>query len=454
MRFSNHALCIAILVSSTRAQDVEVDPSLPLYRPVAGVVGVIKGHGSRAMNELMTTWAKGFQGNYPSARVDLNDAALADIVGGAATYGPVIDIMREPTDKRLKRHFGYAPARIPVCLYVLAVYVHKDNPCREGLLVEDVETAFSAAFKDKVWGDLGCGGVWSKRPITLYVARYLSASYALMEHFGRRYPIKDTARRRPDDATVVSAVAKDACGLGVALIGCRTDKVHALPIALDGTSEFVPPTAKNAWSGSYPLTRSFYLVLNHDPRAGFELDPARREFLRYILSKEGQRAVIKAGYVPLSAELAERALAQVGLTPSGEGSWDGLLQLLGVRRIPSKLEKAIAGLTRSVGDRPTPEQLVGLAKSLANTGLTSSVTFATDQAGATVKYRLIGDPKPASTDRPTKHAKATVPIGLYHVWTERDGRATSPKDAWFQIIREHERIKICESRSIRKAPKD
>ena len=60
----------------------------------------------------------------------------------------------------------------------------------------------------------------------------------------------------------------------------------------------------------------------------------------------------------------------------------------------------------------------------------------------------------SARDRPTKHAKATVPIGLYHVWTERDDRATSPKDAWFQIIREHERIKICESRSSSKTPRD
>ncbi|MHC4137400.1 MAG: PstS family phosphate ABC transporter substrate-binding protein [Planctomycetota bacterium] len=371
------------------------------------------------------------------------------IVGGAATYGPILDILGKSADKQLKRHFGYAPARIPVCLYVLAVYVHKDNPCREGLLIEEVGTTFSSAFKNKVWGDLGCGGEWSKRPINLYVPvgrRCYWARYFLWDRLGRVFAFKDSVKKRWDDAAVVSAVAKDARGLGVAVIGSRTDEVRALPIAPEGTTEFVPATAEKACSGEYPLSRSFCLVLNHDPRAGFELDPPRREFLRYVLSREGQQAVIKAGHVPLSAELAERALAQVGLTPSGEGSWDWMLSRLCARRLPSKLKEAIAGLTRWVGDRPTYEQLVGLAKSLTNTGLTSSVTFATDQEGATVKYRLIGNPKATPTDRPTKHAEATVPIGLYHVWTERDGKATSPRDAWFQIIQEHERIKICESR--------
>ncbi|MHC4164702.1 MAG: hypothetical protein ACYSUM_21500 [Planctomycetota bacterium] len=76
-----------------------------------------------------------------------------------------------------------------------------------------------------------------------------------------------------------------------------------------------------------------------------------------------------------------------------------MLSRLCARRLPSKLKEAIAGLTRWVGDRPTYEQLVGLAKSLTNTGLTSSVTFATDQEGATVKYRLIGNPKATPTDR-------------------------------------------------------
>ncbi|MHC4165290.1 MAG: hypothetical protein ACYSUM_24530 [Planctomycetota bacterium] len=224
MRFSNCVLCVALLVSSAGAQELEVDPSLPRYRPVAGVVGVIKGHGSRAMDELMTTWAGEFQRIYASAHVELDDAGVMSIVGGAATYGPTLVAWGKSTEESLRGHFGYAPARIPVCLNVLAVYVHKDNPCREGLLIEEVETTFSSAFKDRVWGDLDCRGEWSKRPITLYVPggrRSFWARCLLWDVFDIRFEFKASAKRQWDDADVVSAVAKDTHGIGVAVFGFR-----------------------------------------------------------------------------------------------------------------------------------------------------------------------------------------------------------------------------------------
>jgi len=439
-------LCIALLASSARAQDMEVDPSLPSYRPVAGVSGVLGGHSCATRIDLMKVWRAGFQRIYPGAHVELDDDAFEDVGDGAATFGPWVGLMGKHTVGRFKKRFGHAPLRIPVCFFVLAVYVHKDNPLRGGLRVEDVKTIFSPAFRDVTWGDLGCGGKWLNRPIRLYAPRTLTTYFFLTRRCGIDFGYKDSVKRCSNDAAVVASVADDTRGMGLALIGRRTDKVRALTIAPIGSDEFVPTTADNACNGSYPLTDTLYLWLNHDPQGGFELDPLRREFVRYILSKEGQQAAIGAGHVPLSAELAERALAQAWLTPTGKGSWDRMLSRLRARRLPSKLQKVIEGLTRRAGDRPTLEQLATLAKSLANTGLTSSVNFETDQEGATVKYRLIGDSQATTTNRPTKHAKATVPIGLYHVWTERDGKATSPKDAWFQIIREHERIKICEIR--------
>jgi phosphate transport system substrate-binding protein len=43
------------------------------------------------------------------------------------------------------------------------------------------------------------------------------------------------------------------------------------------------------------------------------LDPLRREFLRYVLSGSGQRDVRKDGYLPITAAVARRALAEVGI---------------------------------------------------------------------------------------------------------------------------------------------
>ena len=53
--------------------------------------------------------------------------------------------------------------------------------------------------------------------------------------------------------------------------------------------------------------------MNYKP--GSQLDPLRREFIRYVFSKQGQEAVVKDGYFPVNAPLARQALEQVGIKP-------------------------------------------------------------------------------------------------------------------------------------------
>jgi phosphate transport system substrate-binding protein len=440
----NSRLCIlivALFASPTRAQEVKIDRSLPRYRPIAaGVAGVIRGHSSAGMNKLMTIWGRGFRSIYPKARVVLDDKGWVDVRGGAATFGPWLRHIGERETKRLEKHFGYVPMRIDVCFYVLAAYVHKDNPYRGGLSMDGIESIFSARFKDATWGDLGLGGEWSERPIMLYARD--SHRFFLRYRCSLDFSFKNSVRWRADDAAVASSLAQDVRGLGLAVIGCQAESVRTLPIAGKGSSEFIAPTADNARKGAYPLSAPFYLLLNHDPHSpDLELDPLRREFLRYCLSREGQQAVIKAGYVPLSAALAKTALEKAGLSPSGQGSWDAALTRLRARRVPRKQMSAIASRARKIGDRPTGKELAGFSTLLARTGLTSSVKFETEKKGAKIRIRLMGFPE--ATVEPNE--PVTLSIGLYHVWTERDGKATSPKGAWFQVVREHERIRIYET---------
>jgi hypothetical protein len=324
---------------------------------------------------------------------------------------------------------------IPVCLYAVGVFVRRENPYDAGLPMEKLEAVFSSAYWNMTWGDLGCGGEWTKRPVSLHACS--GTHLVIRPHAGFPFSFKESVKEHRDDAAVVASVTDDASALGLASIGCRTEKVRALAIAPRGSAVFVPATADNARNGSYPLTDMFYLRLNHDCGGGFALDALRREFLRYILSREGQEAAVKAGYVAMSAEQAERALAQFGLRPTGEGSWDEMMSRLRARGLPRTDLTRIEHLARRAGDRPDDKQLAVLANNLARTTLTSSVVVKTDEDGAVVKLRLLGQPRAVLTLDPAKGADTKVPIGLYNIWTERDGRETSPSDAWFPVVREH-----------------
>ena len=83
-------------------------------------------------------------------------------------------------------------------------------------------------------------------------------------------------------------------------------------LAEDEDAEPTPAEAEYAYSGEYPLSRFLYLSVNYKP--GDKLDPLRREFLRYVFSKQGQEDVVKDGYYPVTAAMATKYLEMVGIT--------------------------------------------------------------------------------------------------------------------------------------------
>lgn len=395
----------------------------------------------------MAIWGAEFERIYPRVRVVLDDATFENVAGGPCTFGPELGGLMKSPAAQFENRFGYAAMEIPVCLYVPAVFVHLDNPLEEGLTVERVQAIFGFDSRDLTWDYLGSRGEWCHQPLSVFAPRRHASRLLRDVHPDPYYVFTfgDIVKECSDDSTVVASVAGDPRALGLASIGCRTEKVRPLPIASTRKSEFVPATAENARNGTYPLTEVFHLVLNHDPRGGFELDPLRREFLRYILSSEGQRGVVKAGHVPLSAEGAKKALAQFDLSPTGMGLWAEMLSHLRERRLPEEHLTPIRSLALGIGDQPTHEQLVELSNTLARTELTSSVVIATDEDGPVAQCRLLGQPETVPALHPVVGAETTIPMGLYNIWTERDGEPTSPRDAWFQITRARERIKIYES---------
>jgi phosphate transport system substrate-binding protein len=69
------------------------------------------------------------------------------------------------------------------------------------------------------------------------------------------------------------------------------------------------PTYENCLTGDYPLARFLYIYVNKKP--GAPIDQLTREFLRYVLSKQGQEAVFKDGYFPLPPSVVTETLAEL-----------------------------------------------------------------------------------------------------------------------------------------------
>jgi len=314
-------LLIAALLPTMASAQLKVDPKLPDYERAGGVSGTVKSIGSDTMNNLMTLWAEGFLSVYPNVQIEIegkgSSTAPPALISGQATFGPMSREMKDKEQDSFEARFGYKATHLPTSIDMLAVFTNKDNPLK-GLTLQQVDAMFSSTRKGGTaaaitkWGDLGLEGAWANANISLYGRNAASGTYGYFkEHALFKGDYKDSVKEQPGSSSVVQGVASDRYAIGYSGIGYKTADVIAVPLAPDANSEFIPATAEYAFTGEYPMARFLWLTVNYKP--GSQLDPLRREFIKYIYSKQGQEVVIKDGYFPIGAEAAKQALAQIGV---------------------------------------------------------------------------------------------------------------------------------------------
>ena len=108
---------------------------------------------------------------------------------------------------------------------------------------------------------------------------------------------------------MVQGVSEDRYGIGYSGIGYRTSGVRAMPLSFKEGESYKEAEMENVLNGSYPLARFLYVYINKKP--GQPLDPLVREFIKFILSKEGQEVVVKDGFVPLPVSVVEKELKKI-----------------------------------------------------------------------------------------------------------------------------------------------
>ena len=292
--------------------------ALKSYEKVSGISGNLNSVGSDTLNNLMTMWAEEFRKQYPNVNIQIEGKGSATappaLIEGTAQVGPMSRAMKPEEEDKFQEKHGYKPTQISVALDCLAVYVHKDNPVR-GLTVQQLDCIFSktrkSGFADiSTWGQVGLPGPWEKLPISLYGRNSASGTYAYFkEHALKKGDYKDTVKEQPGSAAVVNAVANDRAGIGYSGIGYKTSEVRALPLAKDAKSALAEPSFENALNGSYPLGRALYVYIAKKPNE--PLSPLVKEFLKFVLSKEGQSVVVKDGYGELPPKIIERELKKL-----------------------------------------------------------------------------------------------------------------------------------------------
>ncbi|HET9370589.1 MAG TPA: phosphate ABC transporter substrate-binding protein [Vicinamibacterales bacterium] len=313
------AALAATAVGATAFQAVRVDPAIKPYMKSSGVSGNVNSVGSDSMNNLMTLWAETFRKFYPNVRVQVegkgSSTAPPALIAGTSQFGPMSRPMRSTEIDQFRQRYGYAPTEIRSSYDALAVYVHRDNPIKQMTLAQ-VEAVFGKSrrrgYKQNVttWGQLGLTGDWANRPIALYGRNSASGTYGFFkENVLKNGDYKDTVKEQPGSASVVQGVSEDRYAIGYSGAGYRTSGVRAVPLAETEAGPFYEGTYDEVTTGKYPLSRFLYVYVNKPN--GKPLDPLQLEFLKLMLSKEGQEVVVKDGYMPLMPKQVEEELAKI-----------------------------------------------------------------------------------------------------------------------------------------------
>lgn len=306
-------------VATTSIAGSKLDSKLPEYSKSSGVSGNLSSVGSDTLANLMTLWTEQFSKLYPNVNIQVQAAGSSTappaLSEGTSNLGPMSRKMKDKEIQAFEKKYGYKPTAIPVAIDALAVYVHKDNPIK-GLTIPQVDAIFSAnrkcGAKNNIakWGDAGMTGSWKNRSVQLYGRNSVSGTYGYYKKKALcKGDFKSSVNEQPGSASVVQSVSSSINGIGYSGIGYKTSGVRAVPLTKKPGKPFIAATPENAANKTYPLSRFLYVYVNKAPNKA--LPPLEREFIKMILSKQGQQVVIKDGYVPLSNKTAQKYLAKL-----------------------------------------------------------------------------------------------------------------------------------------------
>ena len=328
---------------------------LPDYKPQRKVSGTIREWGSNyfADSNLNNYWESAFHKYEPEVKFDVHMRSALEAAPALATGVADLAACRLFTfsDEELyERAFNHEPLRIliatgsfdvPGWSPALAVVTNKENPLSQ-LTVQQLDGIFGAARTGgyqgttwhpeagrtaasdiRTWDQLGLTGKWKHAPIHVYG---LNLEYGMARDFqqmvfegGDKWTesLQEYANYAGPGGTLTIAadqlmkdLSKDPYGIGYSGVMFLTPQTKTLSIAANPGGPFVPLTIETVQNRTYPMLLEVYFYLDRVP--GQPVDPKLKEFLRFVLSRQGQEAIAKDGkYLPLTNEAVEEQLKKL-----------------------------------------------------------------------------------------------------------------------------------------------
>ncbi len=322
--------------------------ALAAYTPLQHVSGTIRIRGDEHQGVMLHNWEQAFHKYQPDVVFD--DQLTSTAHGIPALVFNVADIALlgleiAPLESlAFRRMFKYDALQITIATgsfdtqyeaYALGIFVNRANPLAK-ITLPQLASIFGCCpgVNIRTWGQLGLKGEWADKPIHVFgypTDNNIAAFFALkvLQQGGAGGPTLPTGPRwncdlkeysntydkndKPvisSDAFMMRDLAADKYAIAYSGIHEMTAQVKALALAEKNGGPYIPFTLDTVTDRTYPLTRSVYAYLNKAP--GKPIEPEVAEFLRFILSREGQDSVTRQKvFLPLPASTALEQLKKL-----------------------------------------------------------------------------------------------------------------------------------------------
>jgi phosphate transport system substrate-binding protein len=318
--------------------EVSTKSTLEPYNPKKQVSGSFKIQSSESLHSLLTRLSIDFQRFQPKVSIDVKKGSSKAVteflqpplsktgkimmMDDRATSFQLLATPHQLSDTEVREfvaQHGYEPTAVPLGMDAVALYVHKDNPL-PGLTLDQVDAIFSSTKKRGAkmtisqWGQLGLADDWKGLPIQPCGRdKWSEARATFQEQALGGGDFRSDVKEHPGAASVVLNIHHSPMGIGYSGLGLQTSSVRALPIAEKDGMPFVFPSRETVANETYPLRHVLYLYFDKSPKT--PLPEAMQEFLTFILTREGEATVIKAGWFPLPPTQVQNGAAALGVLP-------------------------------------------------------------------------------------------------------------------------------------------
>lgn len=199
---------------------------------------------------------------------------------------------------------GVTPTEWVVAWDVLTVVTHPDNDWVSGLNYSQLRAIFTTENTARYWDEVpGLDGA-PHEEIQIFAPDAASGTYEFFFEEVAGSTDKSLLAEGSDryfgsanDNEILRKISENKHSIGyfgLAYYVENEGKVQAVPIAEDG-ADHVEPSFETA--ASYPITRPLHLYTDGIPSGDTERSKALLEYLRFILSDDGQSVVPEVGYV-------------------------------------------------------------------------------------------------------------------------------------------------------------